>query len=345
MSLAVDKTQEETASAGEEQPAFGGPLWLGGGIALLMAAAFALAGYAPLGFSIVTVFLFAGPHNWFEARYFLSRMPARWGRLAAYFTIGLGGVFVLTAAFASILPLGLAFGWSNEGWNIALASWNSALVLWIMALVYMRCQQNPKRDWGWVYPVGFALMALAWLAPRIWDLSLVYIHPFIAMWILDREIGNRRPEWQTTYRACLLCVPACIGLLYWRLAAEPNLPGRDVLSLMIKNHAGDGIVSGISTHFLVAAHTFLEMLHYSVWLIAIPLVTWREEPWNLKQVPLARGESPWRWFVVGALVLGGIFVLGFWAGFLADYPQTRDFYFTVAMLHVLAEVPFLLRLL
>jgi hypothetical protein len=38
----------------------------------LAVSACALAGLAPLGFSIVTVFLFAGPHNWMEARFFLS---------------------------------------------------------------------------------------------------------------------------------------------------------------------------------------------------------------------------------------------------------------------------------
>jgi len=31
----------------------------------------ALASWLPLQVSIVSVFLFAGPHNWFEARYFL----------------------------------------------------------------------------------------------------------------------------------------------------------------------------------------------------------------------------------------------------------------------------------
>ena len=40
----------------------------------------ALASLLPLQMSIVTVFLFAGPHNWFEARYFLMRLPARFGR-------------------------------------------------------------------------------------------------------------------------------------------------------------------------------------------------------------------------------------------------------------------------
>src|SRR5262249_48082367 len=62
------------------------------GAALLVAAVSALlAGWLPLGFSIVTVFLFAGPHNWLEARYFLTRLPARWGRLRGYFLFAFAG--------------------------------------------------------------------------------------------------------------------------------------------------------------------------------------------------------------------------------------------------------------
>src|SRR3954451_12099114 len=57
----------------------------------------ALAGWLPLGFSIVTVFLFAGPHNWLELRYFMGRMPARWGRLRGYFLFGFAGILSLTA--------------------------------------------------------------------------------------------------------------------------------------------------------------------------------------------------------------------------------------------------------
>jgi hypothetical protein len=38
-------------------------------------------------------------------------------------------------------------------------------------------------------------------------------------------------------------------------------------------------------------------------------------------------------------------MLVLWVGFLADYPLTRSVYFTVALLHVLVEFPFLLRLL
>src|ERR1700690_1965685 len=58
-----------------------------------------LAGWMPLRFSIVTVFLFAGPHNWLEMRYFLTRMPARWGRLRGFFALAFAGIFGFTASY------------------------------------------------------------------------------------------------------------------------------------------------------------------------------------------------------------------------------------------------------
>jgi hypothetical protein len=43
-----------------------------------------LASWLPLQVSVVTVFLFAGPHNWFELRYFLMRLPLRFGKSRNY---------------------------------------------------------------------------------------------------------------------------------------------------------------------------------------------------------------------------------------------------------------------
>ena len=61
--------------------------------------------------------------------------------------------------------------------------------------------------------------------------------------------------------------------------------------------------------------------------------------------PAARRDLGWT-RGVAALLLFGLFVVAtLWACFLLDYGTTRQVYFTVAMLHVLAEVPFLLRLL
>src|SRR5882724_6837512 len=52
----------------------------------------AFASWLPLQMSIVTVFLFAGPHNWFEARYFLMRLPARFGRSRNFFIVAFVGI-------------------------------------------------------------------------------------------------------------------------------------------------------------------------------------------------------------------------------------------------------------
>src|SRR2546423_11116318 len=76
---------------------------LAGGMLALAAAAALLAGWAPIQFSIVTVFLFAGPHNWLEARYFLTRLPARWGRLRGFFLLSFAGIIGLTVAYATLL--------------------------------------------------------------------------------------------------------------------------------------------------------------------------------------------------------------------------------------------------
>src|SRR5262245_65168039 len=67
---------------------------------LFSVAAAVLIARNPLQLSIATVSLFARPHNWIEFRYFLSRMPVRWGRSRIFYTVGLGGVAVLTAAYA-----------------------------------------------------------------------------------------------------------------------------------------------------------------------------------------------------------------------------------------------------
>jgi hypothetical protein len=323
------------------------PAGLGFGCAALAiaVAAAALAGWAPLAFSIVTVFLFAGPHNWLEFRYFLTRLPARWGRLRGFFLIAFAGMFGLTAAFATLAWAGQEGLLSAQTWNHGYAGLNSLLILWIALLVELRSRQNPRREWGWFWPPAFVLIAAAWLAPLHVGLALVYLHPLMAFWLLDRELRRSRPHWRPAFHAFLACVPLLLGLLWWKLAAAPPLPEPDELARRITDHAGAFLLPGVSSHLLVATHTFLEMLHYGVWVVAIPLIGLRVAPWRLGAVPLARRSVAWRRGVACFLVCGVGVVLALWACFLADYTTTRTVYFTVAMLHVFAEVPFLLRAL
>ena len=67
MSVAVSPLESPTRSARVPGLAFAC-----GFVALAVGAA-AMAGALPIEFSLATVFLFAGPHNWFEARYALGR--------------------------------------------------------------------------------------------------------------------------------------------------------------------------------------------------------------------------------------------------------------------------------
>jgi hypothetical protein len=305
-----------------------------------------LAGWVPLRFSIVTVFLFAGPHNWLEFRYFLTRLPARWGRLTTFFAVGFAGMIGITAAFAALLHL-TEIGWlNNEQFQHSYAALGTVLVLWIAALVHLRSRQNPRRDWGWIWPVSLLAIALAWLNPSLWWLGLVYLHPVMAFWLLDRELKRSRPEWRSAFHLCLAALPIFLGALWWRLAGAPSLAVSSELDQRITDHAGATVLQGmVSSHLLVATHTFLEMLHYGVWVVAIPLIGLRAAPWRLSRVPLARRGVAWHRGVVTFLAAGLAVVLVLWIGFCVDYTTTRTVYFTLALVHVFAEVPFLLRAL
>src|SRR2546428_13128341 len=96
-------------------------------------AALLLAAWAPLTFSIATVFLFAGPHNWFEARYFLMRLPARFGRSRNFFAFAFAGIFALTVAYVALPALYYSGVWSGANWPTAIATWNTLLLLWLGA--------------------------------------------------------------------------------------------------------------------------------------------------------------------------------------------------------------------
>lgn len=311
-------------------------------VALAVSAA-ALAGFIPLAFSIATVFLFAGPHNWLEARYILGRLPARVGKLRNFFLASAAGIVGLTVGYAA-LP-SLVDELPDPMWIGPLyAAWNSVFVFWIASLVWMRSRTNPRFDGGWVWPAALLVASGVWLSPLTLNVALVYVHPLIALVLLDRELKRSHPKWRNAYRVGLIAIPVLLGVLWWHLRDAPHLAGTDPLTLAITNHAGGGYVEGISTHFLVAAHTFLEMVHYGIWVALIPLVGLRSWPWKLGTIPAARRGPNWA-RGVAVILLCGLFVVGtLWACFLLDYGTTRSLYFTVAMLHVLAEVPFLLRM-
>ncbi len=320
---------------------------------LIFACAFILSaiilaiiiGWQPLQLSIITIFAFAGVHNFMEFRYFLTRMPVRWGKSKLFYTVGIGGTCLLTAVY---LLLYFGFGgwlWSIDAYAILTATWNTLFILWIGLLFYLRGKQLPNSDWSWAFPIVFLLAALAWLFPMYWALSMIYLHPFVAMWFLERQIRRTKKDWLKAYHFCLATIPVFVVILYFLLSKQPNLPETNFLFSVITNHAGSNILPNISSHFLVATHVFLETIHYSVWILLIPLIDKRAIPWQLNDIPFYNNNQGFPKLVLLILSISCLLVLTLWIGFSANYTLTRDIYFAFAMAHVLAEMPFLIKML
>lgn len=313
----------------------------------------ALASWLPLQLSVVTVFLFAGPHNWFELRYFLMRLPVRLGKSRNFFVTAFVGIGLLTAVYLALPLLYNYTSWSNDAWSLVLATWNTLLLLWLGLLVWLRGKNKHRRDWSWAIPAAFALCSLNWLAPALFSLGIVYLHPLIALWFLDRHLRRTRPEWLRTYHQCVVLVAVLLAGIVLKLAQTPALPDDNGLFWRITQHSGAQLLPGVSSHLLVSVHVFLEMLHYGVWIVALPLIVpaairakqKQNRLWEVKTIPIARHPRGFPKLVGAALLLGIFVVAILWFGFSVDYSTTRDVYFTVAIAHVLAEAPFLLKML
>ena len=316
-------------------------------IVLCIVASAAFASWLPLQVSIVTLFLFAGPHNWFELRYFLMRLPVRFGRSRNFFLTAFAGLGVLTVSYVSLPFIYNAALWNEEAWYVVIASWNTALLFWLALLVWQRSRQKPRANWKWTIPVALALCSLNWLGPALFSLAIVYVHPLIALWFLDRHIRRTRPAWSRAYRRCLWLLPFVLAAMIWQFSFSTPLADDNGLFWRITQHSGAEVLPQVSSHLLVSVHLFLEMLHYGVWIIALPLIgrIGSARFWEVRTVPVARHPKGFPRIVAGLLIVALVAVGVLWFGFSIDYATTRDIYFTVAIAHVLAEAPFLLRML
>lgn len=316
-------------------------------VVLCILASAAFASWLPLQVSIVTLFLFAGPHNWFELRYFLMRLPVRFGRSRNFFLTAFAGLGVLTIAYVSLPLLYNARLWNDESWSTVIATWNSLLLFWLVLLIWLRSKQKLRANWTWTIPASLALCSLNWLAPDTFSLAIVYVHPLIALWFLDRHLRRTRPAWLRTYRRCLCFLPFVLAAMIWQLSQTTPLPDSNGLFWRITQHSGAEVLPQVSSHLLVSVHLFLEMLHYGVWIVALPLIgRWATARfWDVKTVPVARHPKGFPRVVAGLMMLAVVAVVVLWFGFSVDYSTTRDVYFTIAIAHVLAEAPFLLRML
>jgi hypothetical protein len=124
--------------------------------------------------------------------------------------------------------------------------------------------------------------------------------------------------------------------MIWQLSHTSPLADDNGLFWRITQHSGADVLPQVSSHLLVSVHLFLEMLHYGVWIVALPLIG---------RIASARHPRGFQRIFPAMLIVALVVVVMLWFGFSVDYATTRDVYFTVAIAHVLAEAPFLLRML
>lgn len=315
--------------------------WVAAGLSILITVAAVLSITQPVRVSIAIVFLFAGPHNWCEARYMLARLPGRVGRLWPFFLLAVSGVVVLAACFA-LLPFACS-RFSNP--LLPLACWNAALVAWIASLAHLRARTKPRFAAGWVWPLAASIVFLQWPSPLLFSVALVYLHPLLAIVILDREVRRSRRYRSASLRLAICLIPAAIGLMWVAACSCPAIQPDTFIKQNVLRHSGADILQGFPGRFLLSVHAFLEFIHYGIWIALLPMAGLKAAPWSIRSIPLARSGRPWHRTVGTMLGCGAFLVLVLWCCFLLDYSITRHVYFHVAIVHVLAEAPFLIRLL
>src|SRR5689334_13385915 len=236
------------------------------------------------------------------------RLPARFGRSRKFFVTAFAGLGFLTVTYVSLPFVYEHESWSGETWLSVLATWNTLLLAWLAVLIQLRGKQKRPRtsvsqrtsDWTWTIPILLALAALNWLGPEFFSLALVYVHPLIALWFLDRQLNRTRPEWLKAYRRCLCLLPVVLAVMIWRLSQTTALADDNGLFWRITQHSGAQLLPQLSSHMLVSVHLFLEMLHYGVWIVALPLLAPRF--WDF-------GSQP-KGFPRSALLVAGLIVVG-----------------------------------
>ncbi len=313
--------------------------------ALLCMVAAIFAGLAPIGSSMVAVFLLAGPHNWLEFQYTLSRLPSRWGPCRKFFLFSFFGLAILTIGYLGIFFFGGLL--AGEAIVITFSAWYSLMIVWVAGLAYLRSHHNPRRDWSVCAPLTFLFLAAAWSAPAYFGVALVYLHPLIGLWILDREMLRKRPHWRGAYHKSLCLIPVCLVFIWICLGnadivSDCYLPGVDPLFGKTAAHLGHILLPNVPPNLLLSTNAFLEMVHYGVWILAIPVISGLLGRWNVSSFPVARKSPMWKWILISATICATCVLVVFWAGLANNYATTRDLYFTIAIAHVLAEIPLLL---
>ncbi len=284
-------------------------------------AAFALALACPGLPFVLAPAVFGVLHVAADYRYLVVR-PALPG--AFTLALGLGSLaLVLVRAVESFVPahfalarLEVAVGWSLTLLGVAFGS---------------RAARSSVR------PVALAVAALVLGAAAVaWPLSarLVFAHAHNVVGIALFFMFYRRS------RRSVLPVLAVIALAVVALASSASLASPSLFAtfgerMLLETKAGlPATVAPETSRALGAIYVFLQLVHYGVWLVFIPLV---DRSPNDPSPPLT--VAAWRRDLGPTLFVATVVVaLGVFGASFLDVHRTRQFYLSIATFHGYLEL-------
>lgn len=223
-----------------------------------------------------------------------------------------------------------------------LLAWNQCLIVWVLALCYFRYQRRISKPIAVFASVHAILLTIAnLLSPPIFTGTMLFLHPLVGLWILEREIRRTRKTWLNSYHWCLLSIPiAVLGLFLFLNGVPPDTENSQTLTRLSGN-PGNMLFADASPAMMLSIYAFLQMVHYAIWVVAMPIVSQSWKRWRLDFMPALRNRAKLQAMVRIGFAMSGLAVICLWIGFKLDYTATLDFYVLLSTLHVLSEVPFM----
>ena len=311
-------------------------LWL-----VLVISAALLAGLLPIWFAFTIVMVFGAPHNWLEFRYFLARMPSQIRPVGRFFAVAFLGATLLAVSQSTIFYFMQQEAIEPSFARWLFLAWNELLLFWISLLFFTRYRHVSKAVTLLTFFLIFVMTMANILSPLACISMLAYAHPVLGLCILERELRRSRKSWLRQYHWGLLLIPVGCTVLLATLGMRPADPVYVQTLVALSGNTIYRLLDGVSPVALLAIWAFLQMIHYGVWILIVPIASRSWSSYRLERVPVLRRSPGLR--TIAAAVSGGaaLLVLIFWCGFYLDGATTMRVYTLLAVLHVLAEIPFL----
>jgi hypothetical protein len=286
----------------------------------------------PLGTTVIGLILFGVIHNVLELRYVASRfIVGHWTTkrtLALIIPIG-------TVVFFRLFRVGGLMTSIHAAHLEILAVYGTILGAWIFFARLRKCV--------WIVSVGIvALAGWVFFYPELHFLSLSHLHNLIPVAFLLLHPHFNRRKTLMTIGVWAFLIPAMIlvgvldDILMWENVFRAPFLSAGESEILRTGWTGPEMSDRWAGR-VVCTFSYLQWMHYWIWVIYLPFLGGYAKPDNSFFSKLCFGRL--------GLILGVVAAIVFIPFFLMDYIRAFSSYASLASFHALFEFPLLLVVL